>query len=114
MTDAWIDTLRRECDQTSQAKVSARLRQTDGFPSSSVINQVLHNKYPGRTDRLKAIVEGVYLHTIVNCPVLDEITTDQCADHQSRPFANTNPTRIRLWQACRSGCPHSKLEQNHD
>lgn len=110
----WIEVLRRECERSSQAKVANRLRQSDGFPSPTIINQVLHNKYPGRKDRLKDIVEGVFLHTTVHCPVLDEITADVCADHQSRPFANTNPTRVKLFQACRNGCPHSRLEQDHD
>jgi hypothetical protein len=107
----WIEELAKQCQQTSQAKVGAALRkhQPDGFPSGTVINQVLKGKYPGKTDRLKSLVEGVYMSATVKCPIVDEIPTDQCIENQSKPFTNTNPTRRALYKACRNGCEHSKL-----
>jgi hypothetical protein len=110
----WVTVLDEQCKKTSQARVSARLRQPDGFPSPTIINQVIHNKYPGRIDRLQALVEGVYMQHTVQCPVLDEISADQCESHQSRPFAATNPTRVKLYQACRNNCKHSRLESNNE
>jgi len=106
----WVIVLAEACIKTSQSRVSARLKQTDGFPSPTVINQVLKDKYPGRKDRLKALVEGVYMNRTVTCPVSDEISSDTCEENQSRPFINTNPIRVRLFKACRNGCPHSRLE----
>ncbi|AUZ85809.1 transcriptional regulator [Methylophaga nitratireducenticrescens] len=108
----WIEVLRTQCTKTSQAKVCAQLRvyQSDGFPSGTVINQVLKGKYPGRTERLQALVEGVFMSSVVACPVVGDIPSDQCIQYQGKPYAATNPTRIKLYQACRGGCPHSKLE----
>ena len=112
--ETWVQVLTEKCEKTSQARVSARLKQNDGFPSPTVINQVIKGKYPGRKDRLKALVEGVYMHRTVICPVSDEISTDTCEENQSRPFINTNPIRVRLFKACRNGCPHSRLENDND
>lgn len=108
----WLEVLKAECDKSSQSKVGQLLRkgQRDGFPSSTVINQVLKDKYPGRTERLQALVEGVFMSSVVTCPVVGEIPSDQCIQYQSKPYGNTNPTRIKLFQACRGGCEHSKLE----
>ena len=107
----WIQVLAAECEKASQAKVAKALRKSsgDGFPSPTVINQVLKNKYPGRTDRLQALVEGMYMSVTVQCPVVGEIPSDQCIEYQSRPYAATNPTRIKLYQACRANCTNSKI-----
>jgi hypothetical protein len=109
----WIAVLKSECDKTSQAKVAATLRGSSGdnFPSPTVINQVIKGKYPGRIDRLQALVEGVYMSSTVVCPVVGEIPSDQCVQYQSKPYAATNPTRIKLYQACRSGCQHSNIQE---
>ncbi len=105
----WLDVLRRECEATSQPRVAARLRQPDGFPSPTVISQALNGKYPSERGlaRLKALVEGIYLHHTVDCPVVGEIPTDQCQEYQALPFSNINRTRVAIFKACRSGCPHS-------
>lgn len=110
----WIVMLDQQCKKTSQARVSARLRQQDGFPSPTIINQVIHGKYPGRSDRLQALVEGAYMQHTVHCPVLDEISKEQCESYQGRPFAATNPTRVKLYQACRNNCKHSRLEHDDE
>ncbi len=107
----WQHVLKQQCEESSQAKVGAILRrgQRDGFPSGTVINQVLKDKYPGRTERLQALVEGVFMSATVVCPVAGEIPSDQCVQYQGQPFANTNPTRIALYKACRNGCPNSRV-----
>lgn len=109
----WIEVLKAECDSTSQSKVADKLRRSsgDGFPSPTVINQIIKGKYPGRTDRLKALVEGMYMSATVTCPVVGEIPSDQCIEYQARPYAATNPTRIKLYQACRSSCVHSNIKE---
>lgn len=111
MTDnEWVERLRGECARTSQRRVRERLRQADGFPSETVLSQVLGGKYPGRTDRLRDIVEGVYLGFRVDCPELGDIGRDECAGWQSQSWTPTNPTRIQMWRACRAGCPHSRIQ----
>lgn len=108
----WIEVLQQKCSESSQAKVCAVLRkhQSDGFPSGTVLNQVLKGKYPGRTERLQRLVEGVYMAGTVDCPVVGSIPSDQCVQYQGQPFANTNPTRLALYKACRGGCPNSNLK----
>lgn len=108
----WLEVLRQKSLETSQAKVGAELRkyQRDGFPSGAVISQVLKGKYPGRTDRLQRLVEGRFMSGTVECPVVGKIPSDQCVQYQGQPFANTNPTRIALYRACRGGCEFSSIE----
>lgn len=109
----WLAVLRQQCQATSQTAVAQRLRQADGYPSAAVINQALKGKYAGNIDRLRALVEGVYLGKTVVCPVVGEIARSDCEAHQRAPFAATNPLRVRLYRACRSGCPHSKLPREY-
>lgn len=107
----WISVLKSECERTSQNRVAILLRQADGFPSPTVINQIIKDKYPGRTDRLKALVEGKFMSGTVTCPVMGDIPSDQCIEYQGRKFAATNPTRVKLYQACRGGCLHSNIKE---
>ena len=106
----WIKVLEAECQKTSQQKVAAILKQNNSFPSTTTINQVIKGKYPGRTDRLQALVEGKFMSGTVDCPVVGPIPSDQCIEYQGRPYAPTNPTRIQLYKACRGGCPHSNIK----
>ena len=107
----WLDTLRIEVKRASLRRVAERLRGGNGYPSEALISQVLNGKYAGQTARLQRLVEGYYMGLSVVCPVLGEITRDRC-DHQQRlPFAATNPVRVALFRACRTGCPHSTLEE---
>jgi len=105
MADAeWIEVLREECKRTSQNKV-ARLTGA----STATINQVLKGTYTGRLDRIEARVMRALMKQTHDCPVLGEISKKRCQDHQARPLATTNPTRVALYMACRRGCKHSKL-----
>ena len=105
MTGAeWIEVLRAECKRTSQVKVAARL----GI-SGTLINQAVNGKYKASTARLEERVRGELMQKMVNCPELGELSSRRCQDHQARPFATTNPTRVALYIACRKGCQHSKL-----
>ncbi|MEX0732876.1 MAG: helix-turn-helix transcriptional regulator [Aquisalimonadaceae bacterium] len=106
MTD-WMETLRRACKEKSQARVAAILGV-----SSAMISQALKGKYPGSTTTLKQRVEGALMGYTVNCPVLGDIPANTCLDHQRAPFAATNSQRVRLYRACRNGCPHSRREDH--
>lgn len=105
MTD-WMKALQDACKETSQAKVAVRLGV-----SSAMISQALKGKYPGSTETLKQRVEGALMGHVVACPVLGEIPANTCLDHQRAPFAATNAQRVRLYRACRSGCPNSRREE---
>ena len=107
----WLETLRAEVGKASLKRVAEKLRGGNGYPSETLISQVLNGKYKGKTDRLQRLVEGYFHGATVACPVMGDITRDQCDHEQRKPFAATNHTRISLFRACRGGCPHSTLEE---
>lgn len=102
---AWLKVLREQCVNTSQAAVARRLGV-----SPALINQTLKGVYQGNMARVQALVEGEYLGRTVMCPVLDELPANRCMEYQSRPFAATNPLRVKLFRACRA-CPHNKQRE---
>ena len=78
--------------------------------SRTAVSLVLSGKYGKSTD---ALAQAVLTRLDqVACPVLGEIDGDDCVAHQAAKFTATNPQRIALFRACRSGCPHSRLEQS--
>lgn len=95
----WVWALAGECDRSSQGKAAKRLNV-----SPSMVNQALKGTYTGDTARLESKVRGEFMSQTVNCPVLGEISTRKCLDEQKRPFASTNPLRVAVYRACRSGC----------
>ena len=102
----WLDELAAQCQLTSQKKVAGTLKV-----SAALINQVLKGKYPGDLERVQQRVEGAFMQYNVYCPVLGDLAKHKCIYNQTRPFAATNPQRVMLHKACRSGCPNSVLEQ---
>jgi hypothetical protein len=103
----WIAVLRDACEQRGQKRVAAEV----GY-SPAVISRVLKGNYTGRADLVKERVESVLIgDRTVTCPVLGEIAWHECLDTQRLPFAATNAQRVRLYRACRSGCPNSRLEE---
>ena len=99
----WVSVMAAECDRTSQRAVAERI----GY-SAGAVNQVLAAKYNAPTVHIEQAVRGAYLAAVVACPVLGEMPADQCLEHQKRPWSSS-PMRLRLYKACRSGCPHSRL-----
>lgn len=97
---AWVLALAEACDKSSQGKVAQRL----GI-SSAVVNQAIGNSYKGRLDRIESRVRGELMREVVACPVLGEISTRDCLDHQGRKFGATNPLRVKLFQTCPT-CPN--------
>ncbi len=100
----WVAALRDACLGMSQREVAALI----GY-SESVISQVLKSKYRGDLRRVQAAVEGGLMGATVDCPVVGVIPRQRCIEHQRRPFAATNPTRVQLYRACRT-CPHKTQE----
>jgi hypothetical protein len=102
---AWILALREQVAAKGQRAVAKEI----GY-SPAVVSQVLNAKYGGDMAQVEKRVRGAYMGETVFCPVLGEIPSNQCLDHQRKPFAPINPMRVRLYRACRAGCENSKLE----
>jgi len=104
----WIIALALYCDRTSQSQAGKKL----GI-SGAAVNQVLKGRYAGRMDRIEARARGELMRATVNCPVMDEISYRQCQDEQRRPFATTNPQRVRVFHACRGTGPFAGQRCEH-
>ncbi|MDR8523446.1 helix-turn-helix domain-containing protein [Shewanella fidelis] len=78
--------------------------------SKTVISQLINSKYPGDLQRMKKLVEGAYMQRTVVCPIMGELPLHQCDKHQNNTITS-NPIKLRLYRACRSGCPHSTLPE---
>lgn len=100
----WIYVLQQACHESSQKRIAVRLGV-----SSSMISQALRGIYSGDLSGLQQRVEGELMGSEVTCPVLGDISKRQCLDCQRMPFAATNAQRVRLYKACRSGCPYSQI-----
>ena len=104
MSEPWLAALAAEAAQRGQGE-AARLI---GY-RPSVVSQVLSGTYRGDVNAVRRAVEGAFLGATVECPVLGEIPAQRCGALQRQPFAATTPERVKLWRACRGGCPHSRL-----
>ena len=101
----WLQVLVSECEATSQAATARRLGV-----SATTINQVLKDRYPGDMERIESLVQGELMNKTVTCPLMGEMPLKRCMEHQTRPFAPTNPMRVQLYHACRAGCPNSTIK----
>ncbi|WP_368166046.1 transcriptional regulator [Aeromonas sp. R9-1] len=102
----WLDVLRQAVKSSSLAVMAKRL----GI-SRTTISQVCNQKYPGDLARIQRLVESVLMAREVECPILGSIPLHQCRAHQQRKSSEvgSRPDAIKLWRACRSGCPNSEL-----
>lgn len=102
----WLIVLATECDRTSQSKVGKVI----GY-STTTINRALGKRYTDDPASVEKAVRGAFMNVTVQCPVLDEIPANRCVENQRKPYASTNPLRVRLYQACRQ-CPNNTTEGN--
>lgn len=99
----WLELLNSAVDRFGRREVEKRL----GI-SKATLSQVLNQKYPGNMGNIETLVLeqfSVDLNTEMDCPVLGEISRDRCLREQVKPLIATNPTRVKLWQTCRT-CPN--------
>lgn len=101
----WLQILADECQASSQAKVAKRL----GY-SAATVSLVLKGTYSGDLQKVEQAVRGALMRQTVACPVLGDIPAQDCLGHQKAPFSTASPERVRLYRACRSGCPHSRIQ----
>ncbi|WP_126456702.1 transcriptional regulator [Sulfuriflexus mobilis] len=102
----WVAIMAEQCDHSSQKRVADKI----GY-SPAVVSNVLANKYSGDLGAVEQSVNGALLMATVNCPVVGTLKAHHCLENQRRNFSLSNPQRVRLYKACRSGhCPHSRLK----
>lgn len=106
---AEVIALAREANRTTSAKAAKRI----GY-SGAVVSHLLANRYPGDIEKVKGKIRGALMSETVMCPVLGEIGTDRCLDEQGKKFTGASSVRARLYRACRSGCPHSRIKEDGD
>ena len=108
----WIVALADACDRAGSQSLVARLIGK----SPAAVSQVLKNRYGAGLGRIETAVRAHIIRERVACPGQgsESITKAECLAWQGRPFAATNPQRVRMFKACRSGCPHSALEETHE
>lgn len=106
----WLEVLHEACLASSQAAVARRLGV-----SATLVNQALKGTYSGNLERLQTLVEGTLMNQMRECPAVGDMPKQKCLEHQARPrsMAFVNPYFSKLYRACRSGCPHSKLPKEY-
>ena len=102
----WIAMLAREADAASQAAAGREIGYSDG-----VVSAVLGNAYGGDLKAVEKAVRGRFMSQTVVCPVLGEIGSHVCLEHQKRAknFSGSSSIRVAIARACRGGCRHSRL-----
>jgi hypothetical protein len=103
----WVTALARALDTElgkggNQTTLNARLK----FSGPSVISAVIGKTYPGKLAPIEAVVRGVLLKAVVDCPVIGgEMPREVCAKNQKAKFATCSPLRARFVTTCPS-CPN--------
>lgn len=106
----WIIALAEACNAETQSAVGKKI----GY-SGSTISQVLSDTYRnGDMARIEQLVRGAFMAETVHCPVAQEIGRDVCLGWQKRPFSTASANAVRMYQACRDNCPHSRLTPKGD
>ncbi len=107
----WVEALALACNGSTQTATGRRI----GY-SGAVISQVLSNTYHlGDMEKVEAMVRGALMATTVLCPGSgDTIGRDVCMGWQSRPFSTSSANSVRMFNACRAGCSHSRLTARGD
>lgn len=102
----WIIALAEACAAHSQTAVAKRLAY-----SPSAISATLSNSYLGDVEGIAERVRGEFMAHRVDCPIKGSMSRNICLGWQAKPFAATSADRVRMFHACRSGCPHSRLKE---
>ncbi|WP_321532300.1 helix-turn-helix transcriptional regulator [uncultured Desulfuromonas sp.] len=105
--DDRIQLLRDAVAQSSQGKVAKALGV-----STAAVSQILNGKYGADPSAILQRVEEVYGSSRVQCPTMGDIALGKCAETRRRPFAATNPHRVKQYRAC-SKCPNN-TEASHE
>jgi hypothetical protein len=102
----WLDELKQQVESTSLATAAHAMGV-----SKTAISLLLAEKYGADTSKMQALVESVFMGHKIDCPILGSLPKHKCKQHQHCTHVGSQPQQIRLWKACRSGCPHSQLNE---
>ena len=105
----WVRAMAEACDASSQAQAARRM----GY-SPATVSLVLRNAWSRDLSHVGAAARGAFLSATVDCPVLGTVGTSECVTHQRAKFSTVNTLCVRLYRACRAGCPHSRLTGGTD
>ena len=102
----WVIVLAEECDRTSQARAGRAIGR-----SASLVNQVLQRRYSGDLTAVEERVRAAFMAAEVICPVLGDIPTIHCLEHQGHAKAKNRGSafRVAMYRACRASCPNSRI-----
>jgi len=105
--DLWIKALAEECDKLGTVRpVAARI----GY-SHSAVSAVINGSYPGSLAKIQTAVTSCLMGNEVTCPVMGKIPSEKCLRIQRRTtLMSSDPTAVKLWRACRSGCQFSGVK----
>lgn len=98
----WIRMLAEECDTATLRGIAEKL----GVSPASVSLAI--NRQRSSLEFIRLRVEINFMAATVACPILGDIETTECLREQQAPYSAANPLCIKLFRACRSGCPHYK------
>lgn len=98
----WIVELAKLADDLGQRRAGDRI----GY-SGSLVSAVLRGRYEGDLERVEKAVRGALMGAVVECPVLGQIGRHTCIATQRKPLSSANPKSVRLYFACRNGCPNA-------
>lgn len=102
----WVLEWARFASRTDGVRAAKRV----GY-SAAVFSHVMAKNYKGDIARVELKVRGALMNETVICPVVGEIGQDRCLDEQKMGHTGASSVRAKLYRACRSGCPHSRLTQ---
>jgi hypothetical protein len=105
----WVRELAGLADREGLSGAGARISY-----SPATTSQVINRKYRGDLSRVEERVRGALMGLTVDCPVLGDLSRDQCLDWQGKPYAPTSAHRVRMYRACHAGCPHSRVKGGGD
>ncbi|MEQ1890610.1 MAG: transcriptional regulator [Alphaproteobacteria bacterium] len=112
---AWVLALAQAIDAEGGAMPRAQKLTAEriGY-SNAVVHEVLRNRYRGDHAKVAARVAQCLATDSADCPVLGRISHAECHAHQARKSPGSTPLKVRLYRACRVGCPHSFIETKKD
>ncbi|WP_282093066.1 hypothetical protein [Epibacterium ulvae] len=92
----WLQLLKAEVKRTSVKEAATRI----GYARTSV-SLVIHGKYPGKLDKVRAAVLA-HLSDQIPCPVTgNPLSLSEIETIRSAPMPTSDPKRLRQWIAIR-------------
>jgi hypothetical protein len=103
----WVVLLAQECDRATLRRTADRIGVSPAYVSIAL------NRRRGNLEFVRVRAERALGG--VACPVLGEISAEDCRKERAAPFSSANPVRVRLYAACRN-CANGNQQggERHD